>query len=177
MLLSYDICRLPVNGLTNCVVDAAYDSLHPRVMLTTEELLGALKAKGVRNIEIARVLNLPDSRVPEIRDRRRALKLDEAAKLVQAFELEPVRPASPLSPRVIRLLVQYVAMALGVPRDRVEARLGELTEDLRAFSEFVGDPKVRHLPEAAEGFFRALVLRRPRLESEAEPGSDPAPTH
>lgn len=144
-------------------------------MFDTEELLARLKQKGVKNVEIARALGLPDSRVPEIRRKDRALKLDEAVKLVRAFGLEQDQAASPLPDPVLRLLVRYIASELSVPLDQNEARLAELTADLRAFAEFVADPKVRRSIDAAEGFFRAMHLRRPKAGAEAPQGNDPRP--
>lgn len=146
-------------------------------MFDTDELLARLEQKGVKNIEIARALGLPDSRVPEIKRKDRSLKLDEAVKLVQAFGLEQDRSAVPLPPAVLRLVVQYVGMRLGAPEPRIHSLAGELTEDLRAFSEFASDPKVRRSIEAAEGFFRAMLLRRPGVESEAQAESDPEHSH
>jgi len=58
-----------------------------------------------------------------------------------------------------------------------EPALQELAEDLRAFSVFAANPKVRQSVEAAEGFFQALQLRRPEAEEEARQGSDPATSH
>jgi hypothetical protein len=162
---------------TICGVAPSYVSVQSPGVLDTDELLMRLKDRGVRNIEIARVLGLPDSRIPEIRDKRRALKLDEAAKLVRAFELEPDREAQPLPPSIIRLSIQYVAQRLGVPEERSQPQLDDLTEDLRAFSLFVAEPKVRRSIEMAEGFFRAMLLRRPAVEEEARPGNDHEPTH
>ena len=146
-------------------------------MLDTDELLARLEERGIRNVDIAKTLGLPDSRVPEIKRKERALKLDEAAKLVRAFELEQDRSASPLPDPVLRLVVQYVAVALGAQPERVRARLEELTEDLRAFSEFVSDPKVRRSIEMSEGFLRAMALRRPKPVSEAAPGTDQQQPH
>ena len=146
-------------------------------MFDTDELLARLEAKKVRNVDIARALGLPDSRVPEIRDRRRALKLDEAVKLVRAFGLEQEVTVSPLPAPILRLVVQYVAAALGVAQERTQGRVEDLTEDLRAFAEFVADPKVRRSLDAAEAFFRAMELRRPSAESAARQENDPARTH
>lgn len=145
-------------------------------MMDTAELLARLEARGVRNVEIARTLDLPDSRVPEIKDRRRALKLDEAAKLVQAFGLEPDRAAPPLPPSVLRLVVRYIADELGVDIRGQEAHLSEIAEDVRAFAEFVADPKVRESTEAAETFFRAMKLRRPGAEARGRSENDHEPT-
>jgi hypothetical protein len=142
-------------------------------VLDTDELLSRLDAKGIRNVEIARVLNLPDSRIPEIRRKDRALKLDEAAKLVREFALE--RDSTPLPNSIMRLFVQYMADQLGA---RLESdQLEELMQDVRVFSAFVADPKVRRSVEAAEGFFQALRLRRPVPESTDPQETDPERTH
>lgn len=173
----YDICRLDVNSATICVVDALLNRGKPHGVMDTDELLARLASKGVKNIEIARALDLPDSRIPEIKDKRRAIKLDEAATLVRVFELGPDSAATPLPPAILRLVVQYVAVGLGVPPERTQARVAELAEDLRAFGEFVADPKVRSSLDSAEAFFRAMALRRPTAGSEAPPGNDPEHTH
>jgi hypothetical protein len=152
-----------------------YALRHAFRMLDTDELLARLDEKKVRNIDIARALGLPDSRVPEIRRKERALKLDEGAKLVRAFELEPSPTGVSLQPAMIRLAIQYIALELGVPPEANQSQIEELTEDLRAFSEFVSDPKVRRSVDAAEGFFQAMRRRRPAASEEARPGTDPAP--
>lgn len=138
--------------------------------MDTDQILAMLEERGVRNVDIARTLGLPDSRVPEIRQKKRALKLDEGVKLARAFGLESTRPVPPLPAAVSRLIVQYLAGELGSHPD--ENRLAELSEDLRAFSEFVADPKVRRSLDAAESFFQAMRLRRPKSEREAEQRSD-----
>lgn len=143
-------------------------------MFDTDELLERLKAKRVKNVEIARALGLPDSRVPEIKRKDRALKLDEAVKLVRAFGLEQDQAAIPLPAPIVRLLVRYIAAELGAPLAENEARLEELTADVRAFAEFVADPKVRRSIDAAEGFFRAMHLRKPS-DAAAPRGNDPQP--
>lgn len=142
-------------------------------MLDTDELLTRLDAKGVRNVDIARTLGLPDSRVPEIKRKERALKLDEAAKLVQAFELESNPPATPLPPSVLRLAILYVGEQLGVSLHEQPQRVEELVKDIRAFSALVADPRIRGSAEAVEGFFHALRSRHSATEEEALPGTDP----
>lgn len=137
--------------------------------------MALIEERGIRNVDIAKALGLPDSRVPEIKRKDRKLSLEEAVKLVRAFGLEQGRPVPPLPPAVSRLIVRYVAEELGMEAE--EGRLQELAEDLRAFSEFVADPKVRRSLDAAESFFQAMRLRRPRAESEAEQQSDPDRAH
>jgi hypothetical protein len=156
--------------ITICGVAPRYDYAQTPGVLDTDELLRRLEARGVRNIEIARVLGLPDSRIPEIKDKRRALKLDEGAKLTRAFGLEPAHKADPLPGSVVRLLVRYIAAELRA--DTTEAHLAELAEDVRAFAEFVADPKVRSSVEAAEAFFQAMRLRRPKSEAKGRSETD-----
>jgi hypothetical protein len=140
-------------------------------VLDTDGLLALLEERGVRNVDIAKALGLPDSRVPEIKRKDRKLSLDEAVKLVRAFQLEQALQAPPLPPAVTRLTVRYIAQELGISPD--DSRLEELAEDLRAFSEFVADPKVRRSLDAAESFFQAMRLRRPKHVREAQLKSDP----
>lgn len=160
--------------ITNWVVAPSYALGQAHDMFDTDELLARLKDRGVKNIEIAKALDLPDSRVPEIRRKKRALKLDEAVKLVRAFRLEQDQAISPLHPQVLRLLVRYMAMQLGSALAEDDPRLEELSADVRAFSAFVADPKVRRSIEAAEGFFEAMRLRRPAADTKAPQESDPA---
>jgi hypothetical protein len=174
METSYDNRRLASSGPTNYVIASELPIRHLRRVLDTDELLSRLEARGVRNVDIARVLGLPDSRVPEIRKKKRALKLDEAVKLVQAFGLESDRVV-PLPGPIVRLVVLYLAEELGTqPRDD---QIRELTEDVRAFAAFVANPRVRRSAEAAESFFEALRLRRPESGPEAPSGSDRERSH
>jgi hypothetical protein len=136
-------------------------------VLNKGELLAALEAKGITNAEIGRVLNLPSSRVSEImratpgKDttlKPRELSYDEGVKLARAFLPESAQQAPPLAIGILRLIVLHIARALDcrVP----EEQLAELAEDLRAFSEYASDPKVRGNAEISEAFFRALQIRR-----------------
>jgi hypothetical protein len=156
---------------TNCGVAASYGLRQSCGMLDTDELLARLADKGIRNVDIARVLELPDSRVPEIKRKDRRLTLDEGAKLVRAFELEQENRRTPIPVATLRLIVRYVAEEVGIrPEDQ---QVQELSEDLRAFSEFVADPKVFRSMESAEAFFQALRFRRPKSAEEARPKTDP----
>jgi transcriptional regulator with XRE-family HTH domain len=157
-----------------CDIDFMWGAVQASAMLTTADIIERLDAKGIRNRQVAQLLGVQDSRVTEIRQGTRRLQLEEAVKLVQAFELEPDSQAIPLPVPILRLVIRYIAIQLGVPQERVLSRLEELTEDLRAFSEFVADPKVRRSLDAAEGFFRAMEIRRPPAESEAPQESDRA---
>ena len=150
------------SGVPLCVIYPPSDSVHPRVVLTTQELLRRLEERGIRNADIARALKITPSRVTEMHKGIRAIKLDEAAKLVSEFDLEsaPAQRVSPLPAPVSRLLVLYIAAELGADLDLDNGRLRELTEDVRAFAEFVADPQVRGSIDSATAFFQALRLRR-----------------
>jgi hypothetical protein len=152
---------------TNYGLETRYDSVQLSVVFTKSELLAALDAKKVSNVEIQKVLGLPSSRVSEILRatpgketdlKPRELTYDEGVRLAQAFLPELNRLAPPLPVPVLRLLVLHIARALDCPAS--EEQVGELAEDLRAFSEYASDPRVRGNAEASEAFFRALQLRR-----------------
>jgi antitoxin component HigA of HigAB toxin-antitoxin module len=168
---SYDKRNIDAIDITKRDVEPRYESVHTCGVLDTETLLSRLDDRGVKNVEIARALGLPDSRAAEIRSRKRTLKLDEAAKLVRAFQLEEAREVPPIPLPILRLVVRHMA-------ERLRARPGdelveELSQDLRAFSSFLADRRVRQSIEAAEGFFEALRFRRPSAEEAARQGNDP----
>jgi hypothetical protein len=146
-------------------------------VLDTDQLLDRLRAKNPKNVEVARVLGLPDSRIPEIYRKDRKLTLDEGAKLVRAFQLEPSPEATPLPPPILRLAVRYLAAELGHSAEEDDRKLEELLADIQAFSEFVADPKVRRSIDAAEGFFQAMRLRRRATDSAAPSETDPHHAH
>lgn len=136
-------------------------------MFTKSELLAALEAKGVSNADMMKVLGMPSSRVSEILRatpgketdlKPRELSYDEGIRLAQAFLPELGQSAAPLPLPILRLIVLHVAKKLGCAIR--EEQLADLAEDLRAFSEYASDPKVRGSVEASEGFFRALSIRR-----------------
>ena len=171
---------------TNSVVAGRVESVHALRVFTKAELLRALDAKveddETNFTRIGEAIGLPGSRVSEIfrairdTDRKpRELTYDEGVRLIHAFELEPGPQASPLPPSILRLAVRHVARKLSAPAQ--DALIAELAEDLRAFSEYVSDPKVRQSVEAAEGFFQALQRRRPtpveEARQETDHGSDP----
>lgn len=132
-------------------------------VFTTDQLLARLSERGIRNSAVAQVLQVHPSRVTEMRKGLRSIKLDEAARLVEAFDLEapPSRPAPALPAPVARLLVRYIAAELGFPLEEASHQLAELAEDVRAFVEYAGNQKGRGSVEATEAFFEALRLRRP----------------
>lgn len=167
MAPDYAIRSTDVNTITNVGVDGRYDSVQLSPVFTKTELLAALVAHGVSNAQIGEVLGLPSSRVSEImratpgKDttlKPRELTYDEGVKLAQAFLPELGQQATPLPLPICRLIVLHIARKLHTSVG--EEQLAELAEDLRAFSEYAADPKVRGSVEASEGFFRALSIRR-----------------
>jgi plasmid maintenance system antidote protein VapI len=162
-------------AFAECVIYVAKRVVHPPAMLTTEELLKRLDARGVANKQIADAIGVSPSRVTEMYKGERAIKLDEAVKLVAAFDLESepgLEKESPLPVPIARLVVRYVASALGV-EVQDQRHILELAEDIRAFAEFVSDPKVRQSLVAAEAFFAAMRLRRPSPQEEGQRQNDP----
>lgn len=134
-------------------------------MINTAQLIASLRERKIRNIDVARVLDIQPSRVTEIYNGDRVVKLDEAAKLVEAFGLETLPSPAPLSPLpvpITRLIVRYVLAEVGGKAD--DQKIEELSEDLRAFGQFVADPAVRESIQAGENFFQAMRLRRPAHE-------------
>jgi transcriptional regulator with XRE-family HTH domain len=124
---------------------------NPR-MLGTEQLLRALENRGISQAEMARVLGLPSSRISEMYAGRRQVKLDEAKRLVEAFDLDDTEPVPPISEQTARLLILHVANQLRVPTPLPDDVLRELALDFQAFSRFAR----AHLPapslEATTGF-------------------------
>jgi transcriptional regulator with XRE-family HTH domain len=163
-----EVCKAP---FANSVIYGIGSLRQPKRVLTTGELIARLDEKRVKNADIARALNVSPSRVTDIKKGERRLQLDEAAKLVVAFGLEsPPSPERvvPLSARVTRLLVEYVALELGCDPETNQGRIDELTKDVRAFAAHVADPQVRDSEALAETFFQALRLRRLASEEEAQ---------
>jgi hypothetical protein len=171
--------------IPNCAIYAPLPEPRITGMLTTTEILRELEARNIPKTEIARVAGVGKSRVTELfeaiahepKNKPRKLSHDEAVRLVEGFGLEQAPPASPLPVQVCRLLARHVGRKLGVPLPDDDARLTDLTKDLRAFSRFVSDPQVRQSIEAAEGFFRTMEMLHLEDPEEARPGTDPVPNH
>lgn len=149
-------------------------------MISTGEILAELQrkldAREITKTRIAEVARIGKNRVSELfgSGKGRRLLHDEAVRLVEGFglELPPSQKVSPISPRIHRLVVQYVAAELGVPLEERQELLAELAEDVRAFGELLRDPKYRDSPEMAETFFQMMRLRRPAPEPADRQGSD-----
>lgn len=130
-------------------------------MFNQTELLSRLKALGARSVDIAKVLDIPDSRVAEIKAGKRKLQLAEAVRLVDHYKLE--RPASnPVSLPAARLAAIHFANILGAEINDNQA--ADLAADLRTFVAFVQDPRVQESMDAVESFLRALEMSRPDEE-------------
>ena len=130
-------------------------------VLNSTQLLARLSEADIKNVEIARALGIPESRVSEMRSGKRRIKLDEAVKLVDTFDLEDEARANqitPLTTPIARLLVLHVAQSLRT--ELPEETVADLAADLRAFALFASDPQVRDSLQAADGFLQALRIRR-----------------
>ncbi|HYI43692.1 MAG TPA: hypothetical protein VD768_08740 [Sphingomicrobium sp.] len=139
-------------------VETSDEARHGPAMVGADELLAALRERGVKNADIARVLDLPSSRVAEMYTGKRRLQLDEAKRLVEHYGIED--RLNPVSVPVARLLVLYVADGLGLKLPPEDPRVEELALTVRAFSEFAADPQVRESAEAAVGFLRGVAASR-----------------
>jgi hypothetical protein len=138
-------------------------------MLGTDDILSRLQTKldagEIQKKDIAELLKIGNSRVTEIFDGRRKLKLDEAHNLVEHFNLED--PSWVLNQvvtkPVLRLLVRYLAEELGRSLEGKDQELERLSQDAGAFLRYVADPKVRDDIRMAEAFF----LVRDSIDSKA----------
>lgn len=126
-------------------------------MLGAADLLKLLKDRGVTQAAIGRCLGLPSPRISEMYKGERRLQLDEAKKLVESFGVDEAA-ISPLSEPVARALAIYAAETLGLQASPEDERVEELAQELRAFSEFAVDPRVRDSVESIQGFLRGLRL-------------------
>lgn len=161
MAQPYESRKIKSIGHTKPVVDFNGTNFHFARVLNSTQLLARLADLEVKNVEISRVLGIPESRVSEMRAGNRRIKLDEAVKLAEAFQLEEggaTAPITPLTTPIARLLVLHVANSL--QQDLPEESIADLAADLRAFATFVADPQVRDSVQAADGFLQALRIRR-----------------
>ena len=131
--------------------------LHSFAVITTSELLCRLTERNIRNVDMARVLGLAASRISEMRAGRRDIKLDEAAKLAMAFDLEEAH--SVISDAALAVIIKHIAEVLGKSIDDHGSTLRELTADLSAFVQSQTDPTMRSATAVA-GFLRGLRIGR-----------------
>lgn len=162
------------SAVADCVIYPCTALRHPIWVLNTADLLALLEERKVSRADIARAIKVTPSRVTEMYKGERAIKLDEAAKLVETFGLEQVPEADPLPLSIYRLAVRHIALRLKAPLS--EPLLEDLAEDLLAFGRFAASPSVRQSVEAAEGFFRALQYRHREPEEGARPENGPEKT-
>jgi hypothetical protein len=166
MPIFYDRRSINATPFTIIGVDNFGGARNSATMLSGDQILARLKDARVRKSDIARALGLPSSRVAEMYGGRRQMKLDEAVTLVEQFQLEEASSGiTPLTTPIARLLVQHVALAVGAPLDAEDPRVSELAADLRAFSEFASDRRVRDSIQAADGFLHGIRLRRTGAEA------------
>lgn len=123
-------------------------------MLDTAQLLNRMERRGITRADIARVLRLAPPRVTEMYKGERAVKLDEAKKLVDHYALDEADTVTPMSEPVSRLLILHVARALKATVSPEDERLEGLAQDLRAFARFAADLQDKLSVDAASGFLR-----------------------
>lgn len=139
------------SDITTFVLAGLQLGAHNAPVLTQSEILNRIADRP--RAEIARVLDIPATRVTEMYGGRRQLKLDEARKLIDHYEL--VETPLGLNGLVARLAVLYVAQQLGVDVDRSDPRLAETALDLQALAEFAARPEVQESVEAQLSGFLA----------------------
>lgn len=135
-------------------------------MLSHAELLDALRRLRTEgkttNADIQRLLNLPSSRVAEIFDDGRAIKLDEAKALVEHFGLENGRASPPLAANddTVEVALLNLAFSMG-PGTNIDDYIEEtpLRFDLdyiRGFTRTTSD-RLRIARGVGESMFPTLV--------------------
>ena len=143
-------------------------------MLSNAELLERLSQAGVKKKAIAEALGINASRITEMYDGGRPLKLDEARVLVEKFGLDTPEAAALTLP-IARLLALHVARKVKADFDPRSPLVEELALDLVAFSRFALDPRHRESVDAVGGFFQALrILSQSQDQTGGSQGSNPA---
>lgn len=164
MLCTYDNRIRTASAKTINVVDARNVTLHGSEMFGTDELLSAIEARGISQVEMARVLRLPSSRISEMYAGKRQVKLDEAKKLVDAFGLEDQPAIPPISEQTARILILHVANQLGAAMP--DELLQELALDFQAFSRFARAHLPAPSPESTLGFLAGRRSDRERSKAD-----------
>lgn len=146
--------------------------MHP--MIGTDDILtrleAKLEAKEIQKKDIAAVLNISPQRISDLFDGGRKLKLDEAQRLVERFNLEDPGDAvtSIATLPVLAMIVRYTLQELapGVVPDA--NRIQDIAKDCSAFLRYVADPQVRDNIDLAAAFFlarRAMDQKPPQVAS------------
>jgi hypothetical protein len=164
MSCTYDNRISIARAKTINVVDARSVTLHGMGVFGTDELLGAIEARGISQVEMARVLRLPSSRISEMYAGKRQVKLDEAKKLVEAFGLDDQPSTPPISEQTARILILHVANRLAAAV--TDELLQELALDFQAFSRFARAHLPAPSPEATLGFLAGRQSDRAPLKAD-----------
>lgn len=131
-------------------------------MIGTDQILSRLEelleAKSIQKKDIADALNISPQRIAGLFNGERKLKLDEAQRLVEQFNLEdPSELVSSIATiPVLAMLVRHVLqdLAPGVVPESI--RIEDTAKDCAAFLRYAADPQVRANIDLAAGFFLAL---------------------
>src|SRR4051812_18772864 len=119
MLQQYDKRSTGASPATMSVADSAFRGRHVPRMLGSADLLAALRRlkseEKTTNADLARLLSLPSSRIAEIFEGKRAVKIDEMKTIVEHFELEEIPVGrNPPAPANDDDVVEIVALDLSL---------------------------------------------------------------
>lgn len=145
---------------------------HAEQMLSQEDILSQLSARGITQGDIGAALGINRTNANKLFNpvaktgKTRSLTWDEGVALIETFGLdrseetaEPGEldasddtPPALMGVQAARLVVQYVAQQLGVKIDPDDGRVEDLAQDIRAYSEFVASAQVGENPDRAQGW-------------------------
>ncbi len=169
MTAIYDFRTLPSMECATFVVDCVRRGWQGHQMDKQEALMIALRERGVKQEEIARVLGIAQANVSKLYNsvsktgKPRKLSYDEGVALINAFGLDPQNDSAPIEPMsvpVARLAVQYVAQQLGVRIDPDDQRVEDLARDIQAYSELAAASQIGDNLDEARGWLRGRGSRR-----------------
>ena len=138
-------------------------------MDSQDQIIEALLARGIKQGEIARVLNVAPPNANRLFNpvgktgKPRRLTYDEGVALIKAFGLDQANDDAPIAPMTVpvaRLAVQYVAQQLGVRIDPDDQRVEDLALDIQAYSELAAASQIGDNLDEARGWLRGRGSRR-----------------
>jgi DNA-binding Xre family transcriptional regulator len=136
-------------------------------MLSTEELCALLRHRKIKGTEVAALLGVNTAAVTRLYKGKRFLKVDEAKKLIEHFNLAEASPgcAPPLSVEVSRLLILHIANSLRAKVHPDDPRVADLASDLRHVSIFALNSGFGESTKAVDGFLSGMKVGRGLLDS------------
>jgi transcriptional regulator with XRE-family HTH domain len=131
-------------------------------VIDSDTLLRKLLDAGITQAKIARVLRVDPSQISQLYKGKRQIKLDEAKKLVEEFDLDGADAAPPINEQTARLLILHMANRLGSPLLPTDDLVQELALDFQAFSKFARSHLPALSPEATTAFLAGISFDRQR---------------